>query len=260
MQGRSEERIWKQSPLGAFARPAMPCDLCEIFPVGTGDDCPAKVTMALPRPPFGKYHADRNTIETLPTQTVDVRTQKLTFTLTCPLGARGGIDTVARQVTRAVCAEALHAANLEVMRVLRDALPGPHKRCGIDDLLGLASGLHSSHPHPQFPMGVAILLPPSSLARLLADPETRVSPHAGSGTQRTFVNGVEVIAYNAPQDGSQTHSEPAPTYVVPRVGVIGLALSKVAFHMIDKGGHLDFGAHCNMGAAVLSENMSGAIA
>lgn len=260
MKGGREERIWERDPLGAFARPAMPCDLCEIFPVDTGDGCPAEVTMALPRPPFGEYHADRNAIETLPTQTVSVRAQKLTFTLTCPYGAREGIDAVARQVERAICAEALHAANLEIMRALRDALPGPHKKCGINGLLGIAADMCGPHPHPQFPMGVALLLPTSSLARLLVDPETHVSPHAGPGTQRTFVNGVEAIAYDAPQDGPRAHGEPMPTYVVPRVGAIGLALSKVAFHMTDKGDRLDFGAHCNVGAAVLSENLSSAIA
>jgi len=71
-----------------------------------------------------------------------------------------------------------------------------------------------------------------------------------------FVNGVEAIAYGAPQDGPRTYGGPMPTYVVPRGGAIGLALSKAAFEMRDRGDRLDITAHCNMGAAVLSENVS----
>jgi len=256
LQGSPEERIWERDPLGAFARPATPCDLCEIFPVGTGDDCPPEVTMALLQPPFGENHEDRNTFEILPTQTTNVKVKKLTFAFTCLPLSHEGADAVSRQATRAICAEALHAANLEVMRALRDAMPGPHKQCGIDGLLGIASDLCASHPYPQLPTGTAFLLPSPSLARLLSDPETRVSLHTGAGVQRAFVNGVEAIAY----DAQQAHGEPMPTYVVPRGCAIGLAISKVAFHMRDRDDHIDFKARCNMGAAVISDNMSSAIA
>lgn len=247
------------NPLDYAARPAMPYDLCDVFPVGAGDDCPAEVTMALPRPPFGKYHEDRNTIEVTPTRTVNVGIKRRGFSLTVALRARGDKERIVSQVRRAVCAEALHAANLEVMRALREVRPEPGARCNIGTLLGLATRLCGSHPYPQFPSGVAFLLPSGGLSPLLLDHGTHVSLDTGRAAPRVFLNGVEAIAYDDFM-GGQEGGASTLAYVMPRHGSVGLVMSEVDFRVTDKGDRLDFEARCNMGAFLSPAPMFCAVA
>lgn len=256
----SEGELLEADPLDAVARPAMPCDLCDLFPVGTGHGGPVEVKVALPLPPVGTYRADCDATVATRVHTTGIMAQRREFEFIMDLQAREDMDRIILQAKQMFCAEALREANWEVMRVLLDAVPRPGKRCGVGGLLELASDLCASYPYPQFPAGVALLIPYPSLAGLLASPEARVSVCGGPGAPRVFLNGVEAIAYEAPQGVAQVHGEPMPTYAMPRHGRVGLAMSKVALQVADRGSHLDFKAHCHIGAKLLSEPVLGAIA
>lgn len=238
----------------------MPCDLCEIFSVAAGGDGYAKAAMALPSPPLWPHRVTHDTMNVprMETTAVDVAKRKFEFTIAPQ--AREDVERIVSQAKRAVCAEALRAANLEVMRALRGVRPEPEARCDIGTLLGLATRLCESHPYPQFPSGIAFLLPSSELAQLLLDHGTHVSLDTSRAAPRVFLNGVEAIAYDDFPDGQREGDEPALAYVMPRHGSVGLALSKVCYRATSKGSHIDFKAHFRVGAGRLSEPVLAALA
>lgn len=235
---------WEEDPLRLKGRPTMPCDLCEVFGVGTGGSRAEISWMALFHPPFEVQGGGVAEVPSMPT--VKVEASRFEFELYVGAQENGDRGSLARQVSRALCTEALHVANGIVMGKIRGCAQGPADRCGVDGLFSAASEACRSYPYPQFPTGVALLLPSSRMAALLSSPDIHVAVGGGPGMPRVSVNGVEAIAYE-PEEAGQ-----ALTYIVPRRGSVGLAMSKVAIYAAQVGERRHVTAHFYAGAHPLS--------
>jgi len=259
MAGSSSGDAWQADPLKASGRPAMPCDLCEAFRVGIGrpgQTGPDEVTMAMPHPPFRATRdgGGGTTVPSMPT--IKAKAKAFEFELYGEAQAPGHMENLRWQAERALCAEALRVANQEVVGALQGvracSLDGEY---GAGQLLEGASNMCASDPYPQFPLGVALLLPSASLGNLLGRAETHVSLDAGSPIRRVFVNGIEAISYSEPPPGSQVDFSKMPTYIIPRRGGVGLSISNVSIHATKEGGRLHFRAQFYAGAHLLSKNV-----
>jgi len=237
---------WEEDPLKLKGRPSMPCDLGEVFRVGTGEGSTKNARMALPHPPFDTTYQGGGVTSIPSIPTVKVEAKRFEFEFYVEPKESDGRRGVVGQLSRALCTEALHVANGLVMAELQGRAHGSADKCGADGLFSIAAGLCASYPYPQFPTGVALLLPSSRMASLLSSPGTHVAVWGGSGMQRVFANGVEAIAYGPEGAGN------ALTYIVPRRGSVGLAMSKVAIHAPEEGGRRHVKAHFYAGAHPLS--------
>lgn len=236
---------WEEDPLKLRGRPAMPCDLCEVFRVGTGEGHAREARMALFHPPFWTTYQGGG-VTSVPSMFAK-KVEAKRFEFEFYVGPQeSGDRSLVRQITRALCTEALHVANGLIVAELRNGAHGSADKCGVEGLFELASELCMSYPYPQFPTDVALLLPPSRMACLLSSPDAHVTVWRGSGMQRAFVNGVEAISYE-PEGAGMAH-----TYIVPRRGSVGLAISKVAIHAPEEGERRHVTAHLYAGAHALS--------
>lgn len=226
----------------------MPCDLCEVFGVDAGDGPSRDAPVALFHPPLGTTYQGGGVTSIPSTFITSVRAKRHEFEFY--VGPLEGTDrhSIVSQITRAVCTEALHVANSVIMGEMRGAHDELAAKCGVEGLLRHASCLGQSYPYPQFPLGVAFLLPAYRLAELLADPDARLAVKGGPFAQSMFVNGVEAIAYEDPQEGGAR----APTYIMPRRGSLALAMSKVAIHAPEVGERRHVRAHFYVGAHPLA--------
>lgn len=236
---------WEADPLKLEGRPSMPCDLCEVFRIGAGEGRPKHASMARWSPPFGPVHRrDGNfDIRSMHMEKIAARKVEFEFHVGPPEGNDGSL---AGQLSRALCIEALHVANGVIMDELHGCPHSSADKCGVDELCSIASELCTTYPYPQFPTGVALLLPSSRMASLLSSPGAHVAVGGFPGMPRVFVNGVEAIAYDPGGDGAPL------TYILPRRGSVGLAISKVAIHAPGDGDRRHVTAHFYVGAHSLA--------
>lgn len=243
------------NPFDVVARPAMPCDLCEIFKIGVGRDGPKSVTMALPYPPFWPEPRGDGSADIHAMQTVKVTARKVEFEFySVPQESRDA-DSLVSQATQALCTEALHSANMEVMDTLHGIQPSSIGEHDVDSLLHCAAEMCATYPYPQFPLGAAFLLPSLALGRLMDTPNAHVHIDSASRVSHAFVGGVETIAYADPLGEPSEDGKKMPEYVLPRRGGIGLAMSDVAVWADWVGQDLHFRSHFYVGASIISQNI-----
>lgn len=243
---------WEANPFDVVSRPAMPCDLCKTFKVDASQGDTASVTMALPRPPFWPVHRDDGVVDVHSIPTTRVTARKVEFEFYATPMERGDVDSLVSQATEALCTEALHMANREIMASLRTIAPVSIGKHGIDSLLKRATDMCAIYPYPQFPLGAAFLLPSFVLGTIMDMPDTQVHLDHASHVSHVFVGGVEAIAYAELPDRSQAEM---PEYVLPRHGGVGLVISNVAIWASEEGANLHFRAHCYVGAGAISKNI-----
>lgn len=263
--GKKSTGVRPLDPLEPPVRPLELCDLCEtarVVYVPGSAQVPHSVTVHAPIPPFAVQdgrQARKFPLDAIPH---DMRLSEHRLDCTCRLPTdKPEMDALASGVCGAFCADTRrHANSLLVDALLRGAgntrtslhVPVAGDVWGIDAYVSCTLEALYRNPGLQFPLDFVCVLPSSRLADLLVAPATKSALSRPDGKTCVNVAGLDFVAYGpAITDLDTAQDRPQPAFVMPRHGILGLAISDITVKAKLDSGRLNFDGRYLVGVDVL---------
>lgn len=263
--GKKSTGVRSLDPLEPPVRPLELCDLCEtarVVYVPGSVQVPYRTTIQVPVPPFDGGRNGQDTKFGLDAVfcNVDLSLRKQYCACSAPAEDQEQ-DALADRVCGAFCADARrHANSLLVDALLRGAgntrtslhVPVAGDVWGAEAYVSCALGALYRNPGLQFPLDFVCVLPSSRLADLLVAPAAKSALSRPDGKTCVNVAGLDFVAYGpAITDPDTAQDRLQPAFVMPRHGILGLAISDITVKAKLDSGRLNFDGRYLVGVDVL---------